>query len=231
MTFLSKIPNRRFDSFLQAQADDLSARYSNCVKRIEVKDASRMAVAWLVAEKSGKTALIQSYRKLKDLEIDETAVISQEAVKAAEKELLVTVRKRSELSARSKQIIQQNQDFARAQSYLIMLGACAFLEEQSATGNTGASSAIKDMETARSTKGKRFLLPWKSEEYIDINYVFPANIVGHQVFMPVGDVLYDCILKRCYRALNAIKYKKKSAVTVDELISNIRRSYYAANET
>ena len=223
--------NRRFDSFLQAQADDLSARYSNCVKRIEVKDASRMAVAWLVAEKSGKTALIQSYRKLKDLEIDETAVISQEAVKAAEKELLVTVRKRSELSARSKQIIQQNQDFARAQSYLIMLGACAFLEEQSATGNTGASSAIKDMETARSTKGKRFLLPWKSEEYIDINYVFPANIVGHQVFMPVGDVLYDCILKRCYRALNAIKYKKKSAVTVDELISNIRRSYYAANET
>ena len=68
------------------------------------------------------------------------------------------------------------------------------------------------------------------EEYIDANYVFPANIIGNQVYMPVSDVLYECIIKRCYRALNSIKHKKKSAVTVEELISNIKRSYFSNNE-
>lgn len=222
--------NRRFDKFLQSQTDDLADRYPKCVKRIEVQGAQRTAVAWLAATKSGKTVLIQRYKDLENIEIDETAEISQEAIIAAEKELHNSIRERSDLYSHIKQIIDQNISFAKAQSYLVMLGACAFLEQQAATGNTGAVSAIKDMDAARDTKGKRFPLPWKKEEYIDANYVFPANIIGNQVYMPVSDVLYECIMKRCNRALNSIKHKKKSAVTVEELISNIKRSYFSNNE-
>ena len=222
--------NRSFDKFLQSQTDYLADRYPKCVKRIEVQGAQRTAAAWLAVTKSGNTALIQKYKDLENIEIDETAEISKEAVAAAEKELLYSLRERSDLHSHIKQIIDQNISFARAQSYLVMLGACAFLEQQAATGNTGAASAIKDMDAARDTKGKRFLLPWKKEEYIDANYVFPANIIGNQVYMPVNDVLYECIMKRCQRALNSIKYKKKSAVTVEELISNIKRSYFSNNQ-
>ena len=222
--------NRRFDRFLLSQVDDLIERYPKCVKRIEVKGSQRIAAGWLVAMKNGKTALIQSYNDLKDIEIDESAEISPEAVTAAERELSASIRSRSDIYAHIQQIIKQNLDFARAQSRLVVLGACAFLKQQADTGNTGAASAIKDMESARDTKGKRFLLPWKREDYIDLNYVFPAYSVGDQVYMPVNDVLYECILKRCYRALNSIKHKKKSAITVEELINNINRSYSSNNE-
>lgn len=223
--------NKKLDKFLLIQTEELLERYPKCVKRIVVQGAQRTAVAWLVATKSGKTVLIQKYKDLDNIEIDENATLSKESISDAENSMFASIHESSDLYSHIKDIINQNASFAKAQSYLVMLGACAFLEQQAATGNTGAASAIKDMESARGTKGKRFLLPWKKGDFIDINYVFPANYVGDQVYMPVNDVLYECIMKRCYRAINSIKHKKKSAVTVEELISNIKRSYYSNVES
>lgn len=146
-------------------------------------------------------------------------------MKAAEKYLAGEIMKSVDASS----VKKTNTIYANAQLYLIAHCATEFLKEQSSAGETSATAAIKALDEAREAKNKRVLLPFSRSEFLEWRYLFPAYSKGDQVYLPVNDILYDCIVSCCYRALSAIK-KKKSTITIDELIANIKRSYNSKKE-
>lgn len=217
--------NTKLEYFLQIMEDELIERYPACIRKIETETYGRKAVAWLAALKNCETILIQNYQELKDVEIDENAVISEEAVSAGEKELAARIRKTCDPI----QVRKVNAIYANAHLRLIHHCATYYLKEQANAGETSAWNAIKELEEAREIKNKRVLLPYNRTDFPAGNYLFSGNAVGDQVYMPVSDILYDCILSCCYRAIGSIK-RKKTTITVDELIANIKRSYNTKKE-
>ena len=212
--------NKRFDSFLTTMSDMLDEEYPGCVRRVVASHGSVTRVAWLAVNKQGEVVEINRYSDLKDLEIDTHASIADEQV-AAYSAGMTSAQTGKNIAAMDF-VLDRNNDFAEAQSWLVSYIATELLKKQAASGNTGANNAIKALEEERGQKGKRVPMPWKANEYIEGKYLFPANYMGNQVFMPVGELLYDCAVKRCYRAMSSI-HKKKSAIMVDELLQNIRR--------
>lgn len=222
--------NRRFDAFLQVMTDILEEQHPHCVSRLQVQLDSRTYVAWLAVNKQGKKVIISDYSALDALELDEHGTLTDEDRRTAASSFLRTLKDGALSGTVDRvQVLANNQTFAKAQHFLVTYAATQFLQQQADSGNTGAWNAVKELDQARSTKGKRLVLPWKPSEYMDWKYLFPATKMGNQVIMPVGDLLYDCVVQRCFRAINAIKHKKKSQITVDELISNIKRNYQTSN--
>ncbi len=213
--------NERFDSFLTTMNNILEEEYPGCVKRIVTTHGSVTRVAWIAMNKKGQIVKINRYVDLKDLEIDTAAKITDEQVASYSSAMLSAQTGKNILSMAS--VLDWNNNYAEAQNFLVSYIATQLLKTQKDAGNTGANNAIKALDQARGQKGKYVVMPWKTNEYIEGKYIFPANYVGSQVRMPIGDLLYDCAVKRCYRAMDSI-HKKKSTITVDELLTNIRKT-------
>ena len=219
--------NKQFDDFLQAQEDSMLATFEGCIKKIVITSYKRSIVAWLVATKSGDNKLILNYNDLDSIEINEAANISDDIIKEAETQLANIMEEHTTIHRNIQKTIAINRVYEQAQSYIVAMGACTLLEQISITGESSASNAIKIMESNHDNKSRNIILPVDKDESLSLHFIFPAYTMGNQTFMPVNDILYECIIMRCHRALNSIKNKKKANVTIEELINNIKRNYFA----
>lgn len=212
--------NKRFDAFLITMCEKLEEEYPDCVKRIVVQHGTATRVVWLAVNKQGQAVKIDRYDDLKELEIDTHGKITDEQIAACR--MVIENAQIGQNIVLMESVLELNSNYAEAQNFLVSYVATELLKEQVASGNTGANNAIKALEEARGQKGKRVQMPWKANEYMDWKFLFPANVVGNQVYMPLGELLYDCAVKRCWRAMGSI-HKKKLSITVEELLTNIRK--------
>ena len=202
---------------------ELEANYQ-CVRRVEFIAGGRKRIAWLAATKDGKKVAVRSYAQLKGLQIDESAVLTDLDCERARQGFQVEIADAE--GPDMKKIVDTNKDIAHSERYLISLAAEQMLTEQQMMGNTSAVSAVKSIQEGDLLSTNHLIvLPWNSGTFMDWKYVFPTEIHGGKVYLPACDILISCITERCNREINAMsKGKKKSAITVDELITRLKRS-------